>query len=183
MKNLHSPNLVGIGSQGPEIWLHEYLISHWNQCKLSWVQTLWTRPFTLLSMGLITHLSGHISGPHEPIHVKFGAWGFFIMSYWNMVMEVLKYKNGKKNDDGHTSALYGTVLIGLHWRSGSRWTSILISMPIPIYQYQYQYTNTNTNTNIPIPIPIPILISILILESIKSDCKWSILVSSVLSAH
>ena len=27
MKNIHSPNLVGIGSWGPEIWPHEYLIS------------------------------------------------------------------------------------------------------------------------------------------------------------
>ena len=27
MKNIHSPHLVGIGSWGPEIWLHEYLIS------------------------------------------------------------------------------------------------------------------------------------------------------------
>ena len=26
-ENVHSPNLVGIGSWGPEIWLHEYLIS------------------------------------------------------------------------------------------------------------------------------------------------------------
>ena len=27
MKNIHSPNLVDIGSWGPEIWPHEYLIS------------------------------------------------------------------------------------------------------------------------------------------------------------
>ena len=27
MKNIHSPNLVGIASWGPKIWLHEYLIS------------------------------------------------------------------------------------------------------------------------------------------------------------
>ena len=27
MKNIHSPNLVGIGSWGPEIWPHEYLLS------------------------------------------------------------------------------------------------------------------------------------------------------------
>ena len=27
MKNIHSPNWVGIGSWGPEIWPHEYLIS------------------------------------------------------------------------------------------------------------------------------------------------------------
>ena len=27
MKNIHSPNLLGIGSWGPEIWPNEYLIS------------------------------------------------------------------------------------------------------------------------------------------------------------
>ena len=27
MKNIHSANLVGIGSWWPEIWPHEYLIS------------------------------------------------------------------------------------------------------------------------------------------------------------
>ena len=26
-ENIHSPNLVGIGSWGPQIWPHEYLIS------------------------------------------------------------------------------------------------------------------------------------------------------------
>ena len=27
MKNIHSPNLVGIGSWWPEIWPHDYLLS------------------------------------------------------------------------------------------------------------------------------------------------------------
>ena len=40
MKNIHSPNWVGIGSWGPKIWPHEYLISPWNQCKLAWFQTV-----------------------------------------------------------------------------------------------------------------------------------------------
>ena len=31
-------------------------------------------------------------GHHEPIHVKFRVWGFFIMFYWNMVMKMLKCK-------------------------------------------------------------------------------------------
>ena len=43
-------------------------------------------------MGLIRYSCGHISGHHEPIHVKFGVWGFFIMFYWNMVMKMLKCK-------------------------------------------------------------------------------------------
>ena len=43
-------------------------------------------------MGLIRSSCGRISGPHEPIHVKFGVWGFFIMFYWNIVMKMLKCK-------------------------------------------------------------------------------------------
>ena len=45
MNNIHSPNLVEIGSWWPEIWLHEYLISlikigvNWPGSK-----QLWTRP-------------------------------------------------------------------------------------------------------------------------------------------
>ena len=52
MKNIHSPNLLGIGSWGPEIWLQEYLICpteisvNWpgskqnfmNQANLRWFQ-------------------------------------------------------------------------------------------------------------------------------------------------
>ena len=29
---------------------------------------------------------------HEPIHIKFGVWGFFIMFYWILVMKMLKCK-------------------------------------------------------------------------------------------
>ena len=43
-------------------------------------------------MGLIRYSCCHISGHHEPIHVKFGVWGFFIMLYWNIVMKMLKCK-------------------------------------------------------------------------------------------
>ena len=43
-------------------------------------------------MGIIRHSCDHISGHHEPIHVKFGVWGFFIMFYWNMVIKMLKCK-------------------------------------------------------------------------------------------
>ena len=55
--------------------------------------------FTLISVGLIRYSCGHISGHHEPIHVKFGVWGFFIMFCWNMVIKMLKCKKKKKNDD------------------------------------------------------------------------------------
>ena len=72
MKNIHSPNLVGIGS--------------WGQNSYEPGQ------FTLISMGLIRYSCSHISGHHEPIHVKFGVWGFFIMFYWNIVMKMLKCK-------------------------------------------------------------------------------------------
>ena len=41
MKNIHSPNLVGIGPWGPEIWPHEYLISPTEtSVKLAWFQTV-----------------------------------------------------------------------------------------------------------------------------------------------
>ena len=43
-------------------------------------------------MGLIRCSCGHILGHHEPIHVKFGVWRFFIMLYRNMVMKMLKCK-------------------------------------------------------------------------------------------
>ena len=45
MKNIHSPNWVGIGSWGPEIWLHEYLISP-IEISVNWSgsKQLWTRP-------------------------------------------------------------------------------------------------------------------------------------------
>ena len=54
--------------------------------------------FTLISMRLIRYSCRHISGPHEPIYVKFGVWGFFIMFYWNMVMKMLKCKNDNFDD-------------------------------------------------------------------------------------
>ena len=86
MKNIHIPNLVGIGSWGPEIWLHEYLISP-TEISVNWPGSK-----------LIRYSCGHISGHHEPIHVKLGVWGFFIMFYWNMVMKMLKCKKRKYDD-------------------------------------------------------------------------------------
>ena len=46
------PNLVGIGSWGPEIWLHEYLISP-TETSVNWPESkqLWTRP-------IYTHFNG-----------------------------------------------------------------------------------------------------------------------------
>ena len=45
MKNIHSPNWVGIGSWGPEIWPHVYLISP-IEISVNWPgsKQLWTRP-------------------------------------------------------------------------------------------------------------------------------------------
>ena len=45
MKNIHIPNLVGIGSWGPEKWPHEYLISP-IEINANWPgsKQLWTRP-------------------------------------------------------------------------------------------------------------------------------------------
>ena len=45
MKNPHTPNLTWIGSQWPEIWPHEYLISL-IEISVNWPgsKQLWTRP-------------------------------------------------------------------------------------------------------------------------------------------
>ena len=75
MKNIHSPNWVGIGSWGPEIWQHEYLISP-TEISVNWPgskQLYESGQFTLISVGLIRYSCGHILGYHEPVHVKFGV--------------------------------------------------------------------------------------------------------------
>ena len=58
-------------------------------------------------MGLIRYSWGHISGPHEPIHVKFGVWGFSSCSTeiwswkcWNAKMTIWWR---------HTSVLYASL--------------------------------------------------------------------------
>ena len=121
MKNIHSPNLVGISSWVPEIWLHEYLISP-TEISVNWPKvpnSYEPGQFILISMGQIRYSCGHVSGYQEPIHVKFGVWGFFIMYYWNMVMKMLKCKKKKKKKKKknwwrHTSVLYtGYVILHL----------------------------------------------------------------------
>ena len=82
MKNIHIPNLVGISSWEPEIWPLEYLISLTESVQIDLVSDRYLPgQFTLILMGLSRHSYGHISGHHEPIHVKFGVCGFFIMFY------------------------------------------------------------------------------------------------------
>ena len=79
---------------GPEICPHEYLLSP-IEISVNWPGSNSYEPgqlFTLISMGLIRYSCGHILGHHEPIHVKFGVWRFFIMLYRNMVMKMLKCK-------------------------------------------------------------------------------------------
>ena len=73
MKNLHSPNLVGIGSCGLEIWQHGYLISP-IEISVSWTGPNSYEPgqFTAFS-GANRYSYSHISSPREPIHVKFGV--------------------------------------------------------------------------------------------------------------
>ena len=177
MKNLHSPNLVGIGSRGPEIWPHECLISPIEIC-VNWPgsKQLWTRPFyTAFNLANYVIKWSYL----RPWTDSCKIWCVKVFHHvlLNMVMEVLKCRNEKKL---MRRSHYGTLWDGLDWPSLKVWKKMNINT---IYQCQYQYTNTNTNIPIPIPIPIPILISILISESIKSDCNRSILVSSVLSAH
>ena len=99
MKNIHSPNLVGIGSWGPEIWLHEYL-SRPTEISVNWPG----------------------SSHHEPIHVKFGVWGFLITFCWNMVMKNAEMQERKFDDitlqysismHGIQTLAISTILVGL----------------------------------------------------------------------
>ena len=60
-------------------------------------------------MGLISYSCSHILGHHEPIHVKFGVRGFFIMFYWNIIMKMLKCK--KENlMMSHFSTLWKNIM-------------------------------------------------------------------------
>ena len=63
--------------------------------------------------GLITYSCRHISGPGEPIHVKFGVWGFFIILFWNMVMKMLKYKNENLMTSHFGTLWHGPLLCSL----------------------------------------------------------------------
>ena len=103
MIDIHSPNLVGIGSWIPEIWLHEYSFSpieigvNWPGSK----QLYEPGQFTLISVRLITHLCGHISGSREPIHVKFGVRVFHhvLLKYVVMKLKVVNCKKKKKKKE------------------------------------------------------------------------------------
>ena len=86
-------HLTWNSSWWPEVWPHEYLFSS-IEVSVNWPFPNSFEPgqFALISMGLIRHSCGHISGHHELFHLRV----FFIMFYWNMVMKMLKLK---KNDD------------------------------------------------------------------------------------
>ena len=116
IKNIHSPNLVGICSWEREIWPHEYIISP-IEISVNWpgFKQLWTRPiYTRFNGDIIRYSCSHIWGHHEPIHVKFGVWwGFCIMFYWNMIMKMLKCK--KENlMTSHFSTPYKPLYYALH---------------------------------------------------------------------
>ena len=84
MKNIHSPNLVGIGSWWSEIWLHEYLISpiEISVNLPAWFQTVMNQAnLHWFLLGLKWYSCSHISGYHEPIHIKFDVRGFFIIEW------------------------------------------------------------------------------------------------------
>ena len=97
------PKFGGNRFMEAEIWPHEYLQNVYSPIEIS-VNWPGSKPgqFTLISMGLIRYACGHILGHHEPIHVKFGAWRFFVMLYRNMkkkIMKMLKCQKKKKIDD------------------------------------------------------------------------------------
>ena len=78
------PKFGGNRFMGPKIWPDRYLISPTEiSANLPDSTQLWTRPI---------YPHGRASGHLEPIHVKFGVWGFFIMLYWNRVIKMLKCK-------------------------------------------------------------------------------------------
>ena len=132
MKNM-SPNWVGIGSWGPEIWPHEYLILAPLKSVYIGLAPNSYEPgqFTLISMGLIRY-SYHaaISRATMNRHVKFGVWGFFIMFYWNIVMKMLKCK--KENlMTSHFSTLWSEyswlqTVTSLHFPPVSPFLSVTI---------------------------------------------------------
>ena len=66
--------------------------------------------FTPISMVLIRYSCGHISGHHEPIHVKFGVWGFFIMFYGHENAEMQK----RKFDDVTLQYSIAPTLLHIH---------------------------------------------------------------------
>ena len=82
---------------GPEIWPHEYLISH-TEISVNWPgsKQLWTMP-----------IYTYFKVIYEPIHVKFGVWGFSSCS-----TEIWSWKcwNAKKENlmTSHFSTLYAT---------------------------------------------------------------------------
>ena len=106
MKNIHSPNYVGIGSWGPEIWPHEYLISP-TEISVNW--------------------SGSNGPPWTNSRQIWCVWGFFIMFYWNIVMKMLKCKK-----ENLMTSHFSTLLIDLDlWNAFcevSSWGSFLFTL-------------------------------------------------------
>ena len=139
IKKIHSPNLVLIGSWWPEIWTHEYLISP-IEISVNWPgsKELWTWPITRISMGLIRYSCGHISGHHEPIHVKFDVWKW---KYWNAK---------KKIWWRHTSVLTVIVICSLTVRvSGNK--SVC-------WMYPTSFDSTvNSSTGMPFKETVPLV--------------------------
>ena len=66
-------------------------------------------------MGLIRYSCDHILGHHEPIHVKFGVWRFFIMLYRNMVMKLLKCKKKIFDDVTLRYSIPSLHLVYVEW--------------------------------------------------------------------
>ena len=68
-----------------------------NRFMGAWDMAAWTGPIYTHFNGLIRYSCSHISGHHEPIHVKFGVWGLRSWTCWNAK---------KKIWWRHTSVLY-----------------------------------------------------------------------------
>ena len=112
MKNIHSPNLVGIGSWGPKIWPHEYLLSP-IEISVNWPgsNSYWTRPI------IYTDFNGVNLGIHVAI-----SWATMNRFMSNLVCggfsscstEIWSWKCWNANKNfwwRHTSVLYYSALL------------------------------------------------------------------------
>ena len=108
MRNIHSPNLTWIGSWGPKIWLHDYLISP-IEISISWPgsKQLWIRPIYTDFNGANKVFIQPYLGPPWTNSCQIWCEGFSSCSTetWGMKMP----KCIKKIWWCHTSVLYSST--------------------------------------------------------------------------
>ena len=138
MKNIHSPNWVGIGSWGPELWPHEYLISP-TEISVNWSgsKQLWTRPIYTDFNGANWVFMRPYLRPPWTNSCQF--WCVRVFSSCSTEILSWKYWNAKKKIWWrHTSVLYETF----HnwWKYAILWREytamdifIILETGLPLY--------------------------------------------------